>query len=93
MLTLPSTVVSGKTASATVTVTKPNLPGVPTGTVHLLYAGEVLGSAVLSNGEAIITVSTAGIPVGSYALNAVYLGDAQDAVSSSVASTVTVTKK
>ncbi len=92
-LAISPSVVSGKPFVATVTVTKPNLPGVPTGTVQLLENGKVIGSAALSNGQATITSSTTGVSAGSYALSAVYLGDARSAASTSPARTVTVTTK
>jgi uncharacterized repeat protein (TIGR03803 family) len=90
-LGIASSVVAGKPLVATITVTKPNLPGSPTGAVQLTSNGQVIANAILSNGKAIINYSTAGWLTGTHTLRAVYLGDTQNAASSSPIESVTVT--
>jgi uncharacterized repeat protein (TIGR03803 family) len=92
-LSMASSVVTGNQLVATIAVTKPNMTGTPTGTVQLLRNGKVIATATLSNGKAAIKSSTVGVSAGTYAFSAVYLGDAQNAASSSPNQSVTVTQK
>ncbi len=92
-LAIASSVVVGNQLVANIAVTKPNIPGIPTGTVQLLRNGQVIASASLSGGKAIIKSSTAGVSAGTYTFSAAYLGDTHDASSSSPSESVTVTKK
>ncbi|WP_158941501.1 choice-of-anchor tandem repeat GloVer-containing protein [Granulicella sp. S190] len=92
-LGVASAVVEGNQLVATVAVTKPNMTGTPTGTVQLLRNGKVIATATVSNGKAVIESSTAGVSAGSYSFSAVYLGDTQNAASSSPNESVTVTQK
>ena len=87
----PSSVVRGTTASFTVTVTRPNLAGTPSGTVYLLYNNGFVAQAQLSGGTATISASTSGVPVGTYSVVAKYGGDRNNNVSLSTPLQVTVT--
>ena len=80
----PSTVGTAVTLTATV------LPSSATGTVQFLNGATVLGSAVLANGSA--QISVANLPVGSNSLTAVYSGDPVNAGSASAAIVQTVAK-
>jgi hypothetical protein len=62
----------------------------PTGTVTFYYQTFSLGSVTLKNGTAAVSIGSAGLPAGSYAVTATYSGDANYAASSSLAATVTV---
>ena len=88
-----STVVAGNQLIATIAVTKPNIPGSPTGSVQLVRNGQVVASAILSGGKAVIKSSTVGLPTVTYAYRVFYLGDAKNAASASPSEPVTVTKK
>jgi uncharacterized repeat protein (TIGR03803 family) len=92
-LGIASSVVVGSQLVANIAVTKPNIPGTPTGTVQLLRNGQVVASATLSGGKAVIKSSTVVVSAGAYSFSAVYLGDTQDASSSSSSESVTVTTK
>ena len=92
-LGLASSVVTGSQLVANIAVTKPNIPGTPTGTVQLLRNGQVVASATLSGGKAVIKSSTVGVSAGTYSYSAAYLGDTQNAASSSAGESVTVTTK
>jgi hypothetical protein len=92
-LGVASSVVAGTPLVATITVTKPNMTGTPTGTVQLLRNGQVIGSVTLASGNAVISSSTVGLAAGTYAFSAAYLGDTQNAASSSLNESVTVTQK
>jgi uncharacterized repeat protein (TIGR03803 family) len=92
-LGIASSVVTGTQLVATIAVAKPNMPGTPTGTVQLLRYGRVIATAILSNGKAVIKSSTVGLAAGNYPFTAAYLGDAQNASSSSPFEFVAVTKK
>ncbi|WP_353061956.1 Ig-like domain repeat protein [Tunturibacter psychrotolerans] len=92
-LGIASSVVVGNQLVANIAVTKPNIPGTPTGTVQLLRNGQVVASATLSGGKAVIKSSTVGVSAGTYSYSAAYLGDTQNAASSSPRETVTVTTK
>jgi hypothetical protein len=92
-LAVASSVVAGTPLKATITVTKPNLPGLATGSVQLLKNGKVIATQNLSSGQATVTISTTGDAAGHYTLKAVYLGDTRSTASSSPNVTVTVTAK
>jgi uncharacterized repeat protein (TIGR03803 family) len=80
----------GAIASFTVTVTRPNLPNVATGTVTLHYGSMTLATAPLSSGVSHIAVSTSGVPAGAYSITAVYSGDANNLASTSAPLSVTL---
>jgi len=77
-----SVVGSNVTLSATV---KPNTSGTtPTGTVTFYYGSLNLGSATLnSSGTGALTLSSTGIPPGTYDLKAAYGGDTNNSPSTS----------
>ncbi|MGH9561909.1 MAG: Ig-like domain-containing protein, partial [Terracidiphilus sp.] len=60
----------------------------PTGSVNILANGAVIGTSPLSGGTA--TFTDASLAVGSYAITAEYLGDANDAISTSTSVAETV---
>jgi hypothetical protein len=84
----PNPVVGGGTVALTATATRTDNSGTPSGSVAFYYGTDYLGSATLNSGVATLTASSSIAPVGSYAINAVYGGDAQDGGSTS--NTVTV---
>jgi hypothetical protein len=87
----PATLIAGQNVTFTATVT-PSVSGTtPTGTVTLSVGTLAFGTAKLnSSGIGILTLATAGLPVGAYAVIAKYGGDQYNAASTSAAQTVTV---
>jgi hypothetical protein len=75
---------------ATVTLTATVSPYGATGTVQFLNNGALIGSASMSNGQAVLTTTT--LPVGVDSLTAVYSGDTNNAGSTSSAVPLTVNK-
>ena len=59
--------------------------GVPTGTIKFLDNGNIIGSAIFSNGVA--TFTTAGLSVGTHVIVAVYSGDTDFAPNTASAAT------
>jgi len=80
-----STAVSGQAITLTATVT----PAAATGTVTFNDGSTSIGSGTLSQGQALLTLST--LSVGTHSLTAAYGGDAADQASTSTAVTVTIT--
>jgi len=80
-----STAVSGQAITLTATVT----PASATGTVIFNDGGTSIGTGKLSQGQAVLTLST--LSVGTHSLTAAYGGDAADLASTSTAVTVTIT--
>jgi uncharacterized repeat protein (TIGR03803 family) len=74
VLTAPANVISGSKVTLTATVT-PAGGGTPTGTVDFQFGGKTFTSAALSSGVATVTLSSIGIPTGTFSLTAVYGGD------------------
>ena len=74
------------TATVTTQVTQ------ATGTVNFVFAGQTLASAELANGVATYTVGTLGLPPGTYAITAVYTGDATHNPATSSAYSVVLDK-
>jgi autotransporter-associated beta strand protein len=68
-----------QTITLTATVT-PQFSGTPTGQVTFMDGGNVIGTASLSGGKAILTIST--LSVGAHSLTASYAGDNLDFVGS-----------
>jgi hypothetical protein len=79
---------NGVTFTATVAANAPG-SGTPTGTLTFYDGGTQVGSPVTLSGG-VATISTAGLPVGSDAITAVYGGDANYSTSTSAAVTQTV---
>lgn len=72
----PPTLIAGTPCVMKATVTRSGAAGVPTGSVRFAYRTLVIATvAVNSAGVATYTASTAGIPVGYYAVTATYVGD------------------
>ncbi len=86
----PSPVVPPANITLTATVAHATGSAAPTGTVTFYYQTFSLGSVTLKNGTAAVSIGSAGLPAGSYAVTATYSGDANYAASSSLAATVTV---
>ena len=61
----------------------------PTGTVNFSANGSSIGAAPL-NGTGVATITVSTLPVGAYTILANYMGDTNDAVSVSVATTLNV---
>ncbi|HEY1653454.1 MAG TPA: Ig-like domain-containing protein [Acidimicrobiales bacterium] len=83
----PSTFSEAVTLTATVSVVAPG-SGNPTGTVDFFNGPNLLGSALLSGGQAAITTSS--LAIGAYSLTASYVGDADFLPSQSSAISDTV---
>ena len=89
----PTPVQYGKTVTLTATVKKASGTGAPTGTVKFEFIGNVLDTSALNgSGVATYTISTIGLPEGTYPLTAVYSGDTGDAASTSPATNVVIVK-
>ena len=76
-------------ASITFTATVTGNGGAPTGSVNFLANGNVIGSGTLSP-AGVATFSTATLAAGTYAITASYTGDANDAASTSLPVSLTV---
>ena len=77
------------TAPITFTATVTGNGGAPTGAVNFLANGSAIGSGNL-NGSGTATLTTSTLAVGTYAITAQYLGDTDDAGSTSAAFSETV---
>jgi hypothetical protein len=87
----PTSITPPATAVLTAKVARSAGSGTPTGTVTFYYQSLALGTAsVGASGTATLSVTSNGVPAGTYGIVATYSGDAQDSRSSSAASTVTV---
>lgn len=80
-----TTAVAGQSITLTATVA----PASATGTLTFLDSNTAIGSAGLTSGKGMLTLST--LSVGSHSLSAAYSGDAADSVSTSSVVTVTIT--
>lgn len=80
----PALVLSAITFTATVT----GNGATPSGSVNFLADGSIIGTASLSAGTATLTYSS--LAAGTYSITAQYLGDTNDAVSTSAAVSLTV---
>jgi uncharacterized repeat protein (TIGR03803 family) len=79
------------TFTATVKRSASGASGTPTGSVGFYFGANLLDTAAVnSSGVATFTVSTSGLPAGSYPLTAKYLGDGSDVASVSQAVTAVV---
>ncbi len=76
-------------ATITLTATVTGNGGTPTGSMNFLADGNVIGTGTLSP-AGIATFSTATLAAGTYAITASYNGDANDAVSTSLPVSLTV---
>jgi hypothetical protein len=85
----PTTATAGTAINFTATVAESGGSSVPTGTVTFKDGGTTLGSMTL-NGTGIAVLSTSTLAAGAHSINAVYGGDAANAVSTSTAASVTV---
>jgi uncharacterized repeat protein (TIGR03803 family) len=87
----PVTPPANVTFTATVKRTATGAAGSPTGSVGFYFGSNLLSTASLNaSGVASYTVSTSGLPAGSYAVTAKYSGDSGDADSNSSAATVVI---
>ncbi len=84
LATSAATAVFGQALTLTAKVT----PGAATGTVIFNDGSTSIGSGTLSQGQAVLTLST--LSVGTHSLTAAYGGDAADQASASTAVTVTI---
>ncbi|MEP9364200.1 Ig-like domain-containing protein [Nocardioides sp. CN2-186] len=85
--TAPKSVKKGAAVKVSVTVT----PGTASGKVTVKDGSKSVGSAMLANGKATVTVK--GLKPGKHTLTASYAGDSSTSASKSKAITVTVKKK
>lgn len=74
----------------TLTATVSSSAGTPSGIVTFFYQTLMLGTAHLNGGAASLTVSSAGVPAGTYGLHAAYSGSANFSGSSSQDVNVTI---
>ncbi|WP_244884921.1 Ig-like domain repeat protein [Singulisphaera acidiphila] len=88
LVATPTSTVLGQPVTLTATVVGSDTSGIPTGTVEFFLGTTSLGTALLSNGVAVLT--TSALPVGSASITARYLGDNTFGVSTAPAVTVTV---
>ncbi len=93
----PASIHAGASLTLTGIVQRTSSAGTPTGTVTFHSGNTVLGTATLrptpeARGIATFTVSSAGIPAGTYLVFASYSGDSTDIASSSEYVTIIVTK-
>ena len=79
--------VAGKALTLTATVTTNG--GTAAGTVNF-YNGTVLLGAGMLNGAGVATFTSSTLPVGSYSVTAVYVGDSNDTGSTSAALSLTI---
>jgi uncharacterized repeat protein (TIGR03803 family) len=89
-LTGAATINAGSSGSYHVSVARPNLPGIATGKVTLLFGAAAVGLAELSGGAANITVPSSAVTAGTYQVTAQYSGDTSNTPSNSLPITVTV---
>lgn len=90
-LSAPAKLSQGQTATLSATVTTAG-GAIATGNVQFVVDGSIhLAAITLVNGTASFSASTSGVPVGSYSVQAIYSGDANNAPSSSTTSTVVLT--
>jgi hypothetical protein len=88
----PTSVVEGANVTLTATVTSKT--GTPTGSVSFTDAAGTIATVKLNgSGVGTLTAPTTGIPPGSYAVTAKYLGDSTHEATNSSPVTVTVTAK
>ncbi len=86
----PNPVSEGQTTTLLATLTATS--GIsPTGTVTFSIPGLVIGTATVSNGAAMLSASSAGVPPGTYAVTATYSGDLVNGPATSAAVNVKVT--
>jgi hypothetical protein len=71
----PSTLKQAVTFTASVSASVSGVKAIPTGTVKFLDGSVVLGSAPLSNGQAVFTTTT--LSAGTHSITAAYSGDGQ----------------
>jgi uncharacterized repeat protein (TIGR03803 family) len=89
----PNPVEAGAKVTLTATVKKSSGSGTPTGNVAFKYGSDTLATLALNgSGVATLTAPTSGYPVNTYAITAVYEGDANDTTSTSSPVDVQVTK-
>lgn len=87
----PNPVLAGKAVKLTASTGAQNGSGPKaTGNVSFYYLTDLLGTATIADGIATFTASSAGIPVGSYAITAKYSGDENYAPATSSPLTVKV---
>jgi hypothetical protein len=90
---LPNPVEAGAKVTLTATVKKSSGSGTPTGNVAFKYGSDTLATLALNgSGVATLAAPTTGYPVNTYAITAVYEGDANDTTSTSSPVDVQVTK-
>jgi uncharacterized repeat protein (TIGR03803 family) len=77
----PNPVTEGDTCNLVATVT--TSAGTPTGKVNFFFGPNLLGSATVANGTAILVESSAGVGKGTYGITAKYVGDGAHSASTS----------
>ncbi len=80
----------GTSVILTATVLSTVTGAMPTGTVNFVSNGTTLASAAVNTSTGVATVTTTALPVGNYAMTAVYGGDPGFATSTSAAITVSI---
>jgi hypothetical protein len=91
LIVTPTTLIQGQPVTLTSYVSETSGSEIPTGTVTFSYGSKSFGSAVLSNGVALLNITSNGsIAPGTYAVTASYSGDSTNQPSSSQAVIVTV---
>jgi hypothetical protein len=90
--TVPTTLVYGQTAPIAAKVTPTSGSGYPSGTVTLMAGSTTIGTVTLSGGAASATLNSKVFVPGTYALTAVYSGDAVYASNTSAPSTLVISQ-
>ncbi len=83
-------VVQGQTLTLTAAVQEQIGNGTATGNASFLMNGAVISTLTLSGGDAVLQVSTSGLPVGTYSMSAKYNGSSTAEASASAPQTVTL---
>jgi hypothetical protein len=83
-------VVQGQTLTLTATVEEQIGNGTATGNATFLADGTAISTLPLSGGDAVLQVSTSGLPVGTYSMSAKYNGSSTAEASTSAPQSVTL---
>jgi hypothetical protein len=83
-------VVQGQTLTLTAAVAEQIGNGTATGTATFLMNGTAISTLPLAGGDAVLQVSTSGIPVGTYSMSAKYNGSSTAEASTSAVQPVTL---
>jgi uncharacterized repeat protein (TIGR03803 family) len=89
----PNPLVAGQSATLLANVSESSDQVPPTGTVTFNIPGFAIGTAKVSNGSAVLSASSAGVPPGTYPVTATYNGDMNNGPATSPPVSVKITAK